>query len=796
MAARTGSVPVTERWRAFVGRERELRTLAALLAQAGAPPVTITGIPGIGKTRLAQELVRRSSAWTGAGAVRAVFVSLAETERPDAIGTVVAAARERRLRDRTAAGATAELLVLDDVGHLAGADEQIDALTRSGDVRVLATSPRPLGLPGERVLRLGALADDDDVALFVGRAQAVDPHFDASDPGVAELCTLLGGIPLAIELAAARAGAFRPAALAAQLRDGAGLAALRAPGAARGPERHRGVAEALTWSCRLLTPPQQDLLAAVSVFAGSFSVAGAAAVGEVTKREAYDALCALADCHLVEPLAGGTMAGRFAVHRLVRRFSGERLVETGRERAVEERHTALVRRIGRDAAAAYDRGEHAAALALLEHEWPEVAAALARLSAEDRVEDALALAADTAPYLLSVGVDAGGLERLERLIEAARRREPDGAADLTRALLWSAILTRLVARPAPDPRWVAARLAEGLARARAADEETTLLLGLELTALAVTVTGDVAGGWAAVEEGMARSGERGDDGRLARFAALGCMLAQQRGDPAQASRLGESAVRRALRRGDEKATLLAAVAVLGLPEQAAESARALLPAFDELVALARSARDRHAEGFLLAVESSRRLLAADDAGAAALCVDHLELLLARDEATTIGLGFSISTLVVLAARRASFARAGRLDGSLDRLGDAVALPATPAKRAALAEAQAAGRAALGERRWAQERRSGAALTAHEAAVIAIAYAREITESEISPETALRPRERDVLRGLAAGKSNKAIAAELGITPKTVMHYTSSIYRKLGVDGRAGAAAWAVASGAV
>jgi non-specific serine/threonine protein kinase len=778
--------------------------------------VTITGVPGIGKTRLALEVCTRLG--SGQPGLDSLVVPLAEIAEAASIPAAVAAARQARLADKPASPTKrgAELLVLDNTEHLPGAAEQIGRLlAKAPDTPVLVTSVSPLGLPGEQVLRLGPLgssrsdpnashtapADAEAGAamrLFEQRARAVVVGYrlgkrDAAV--VAELCELLDGLPLAIELAAARVATFRPAALLAHLRGPAGLDLLRHQHPGQVPDRHRTMRAALEWSVGLLDPSLRGVACALSVFAGNCTAAGVAAVARLADESAaLEALAELVDCHLVEALDGG----RFTVLPLVRRFLRERLEAEGRVGEVEARHTEFVRGLGRAAGQEYERGNHAAAFALLEHEWPEVSMVSARLLDQRRTADGLSLAVDCAPYLLYIGFDPAAQSRLERLVEQGRRDVP-GSPVLTRALLWSAVLTRLMTDARFDASWVRARLAEGMARARAAEDDDALLLGMEFTALSATVTGDIAGASAAVAEGIERTRGR-DEGRLARFEALACMLAHQRGDLTAAGQYGRDAIARALRRGDSKATLLAAIAVLGLPQSAAEPAVGLLPGIDELVRLAQEIRDRHSESFLLAAEASRRLVAGDDAGAARASTEHLALLLARGESDTVGLGFSISALVVVAARRYDHARAAELYGSIERLDGAVALTSTPAKRDAYKQALTATRAALGPHQWDSRRRAGATRTSREAASAGIDYARQVVTDRSTggtgapPAVPLRPRELQVLQALAAGQSNKQIAAELGLTPKTVMHYVAEIYRKLGISGRAAATAWAARHG--
>ncbi len=797
--------------RVLFGRERELAALLAALQEPAHGVITVTGVPGVGKSRLVAEACERlTAADHGAAAV----VPLSGIEDAASIPAAVAVARQSMLRDGSVPRGV-RVLVLEDTEHLTGASELVQQIVlESPGTQVVVTGTSRLGVADERVLRLGPLGagrevhaatsptstatrdldDDPAVQLFRHRAAAAVVGFRTTDEEtqqIAQLCDLLGGLPLAIELAAARAATFPPAALLAQLRGAAGLDLLREQHPGVGPARHRTMRDALDWSVDLLEPRLRQAAVALAVFAGGFTVSAAAAVaGLADDSEGLEVLGALVDCHLVEPLADS----RFVLQPLVRRFLADRLALSGRAEEVRERHTDEVMRSARIARAAYERGDHATAFALLDANWPEVSAVCARLLDQQRVEQGLELVVGTAPFLLYVAVDPVAHTRLERFIELGRRDAPDSPL-LTRALLWSAVLTRLTADSRFDAGWVRGRIAEGMARARAAGDDAAVDEGLEFIAMSATVTGDLADAESAVAEGIRRA-DGHDDGRLARFEAWACMLAHHRGDLAEAERLGHSALGRAQRRGDAKATLLAAIALLGLPEVDVQS----LPPVDELVELARKIGNRHAEGFLLAVEASRLLVTGDDRGASSASAAHVALLIARGESDTVSLGFTVSVLVAVAAHRGDYVQAAELYGSIERLGDAVTLTSTPAKRKVYQAALDTVEAALGPQRWNAHRRHGAVLTPAEAAAAGLDYAATVLAAPERPRgvlgAALRlsPREAELLRAVAAGRTNKQIATLLGLTPKTVMHYVSRLYDKLGVANRAAATAWAARSG--
>ncbi len=338
----------------FVGRRRELAQLRTLVKSARL--VTLTGPGGVGKTRLALEFA--------AGMPTAQLVELDSLHDGDRLPQTVAAALGIGERSgRTGADAVAHalrdrslLLVLDNCEHLAEACARLAAtlLGRCPRLRVLATSREVLRVPGEVVLRVGELslspaADEDDpaaalqadaVRLFVERAASCAPGF-ALGPGnartVAEICRRLDGMPLAIELAARRAGALPLGDILAGLDD---QLALLTDGSRTGPERHRELAAAIDWSHRLLTPEEQTLFRRLSVLVGGFDASGAAAVhGEARPGQVLRALCALEAKSLIVRLPGPETEGRARFRQLsaIRAYALDRLTRSGERAATWQR---------------------------------------------------------------------------------------------------------------------------------------------------------------------------------------------------------------------------------------------------------------------------------------------------------------------------------------------------------------------------------------------------------------------------------------------------------------------------
>jgi DNA-binding SARP family transcriptional activator len=258
---------------AFVGREQERTGLVALIQPPAAVPVTtVTGPAGIGKTRLA---LHAAADVAGAYSDGAWLVELASVDAADAVADVVLThLGGRRHAGRSALASLSEfardrrmLVVLDNCEHVVGAAAAcVDAIA-GGESVTLATSREPLGLPGERVFFVPSLPDDAAVALFADRAAAVDPSFrldEGNNVTVAEICRELDGMPLAIELAAARVRSMTVTDIADRL---AARFRLLQGGPAK-EHRHRTLRAAIQWSYDLLTDRQRAVFDELSAFRG------------------------------------------------------------------------------------------------------------------------------------------------------------------------------------------------------------------------------------------------------------------------------------------------------------------------------------------------------------------------------------------------------------------------------------------------------------------------------------------------------------------------------------------------
>jgi predicted ATPase len=358
LGAAEGLRPLPAEASSFVGRRRELRELRRLLRRTRL--LTLTGTGGAGKTRLAVELARTEESAYSDGAV---FVELAPVEDADLVVQAVAAALDvHALPGRALADAVGDfvasrslLLVLDNCEHVLGtAVGLVRRLLRDApQLRILATSRERLGVPGETVFVVPSLTIPDQdvrlppsklrryegVTLFVERGAAAAPGFDldpANARDVARICFRLDGLPLALELAAARLGALAPAAIAERLDDRFRL--LRG-GNRAAPTRQQTLEATLAWSHDLLAPDERILFRRLAAFSGSFDLEAAEEVcadERLTADDVADVLARLVEKSLVTTADRGADR-RYRLLETVRMYAARRLEDSGETAPVARR---------------------------------------------------------------------------------------------------------------------------------------------------------------------------------------------------------------------------------------------------------------------------------------------------------------------------------------------------------------------------------------------------------------------------------------------------------------------------
>ncbi len=548
----------------FVGRERDLASLPDLLAEERL--VTITGIGGTGKTRVAVEVAARVAGRFEGGVH---FVDLAPLSDPARVVAATAAAlgvsapEERDLRAALLAHVAGRtlLLLVDNCEHLRDATAELvdDLLAAGPGVRVLATSREGLGVGGERLYPLEPLgvprtADDGNVAaigaaetvrLFVDRARLVDSAFALTPQNaqaVAEICRRLDGIPLAIELAAARVRHLSVEEIRARLDD---RFRFLTGGSRTALPRQQTLLATVRWSVDLLPAGEWAFLQALSPFAGSFTLELAAAIagGGVDAMDVMDRLATLVDKSLVQVEREGA-ATTYRLLETVRQYARERLAEAGGMDAARDAHAAAIRVLAaRCYAGRYEREDDVARA--LEAQFEDEAAALAWLAGRD-AEAYLDLAGLLSWFWLARSHHSQGAAHLLAAL-AATAAEP--ARPARARALWGA--GNLLGWQG-DGDAALARLEEALAQWRALDDRDEIASALEGIGWARFLRNEEEAMLVAFEECLALATARGDAGAMLRARAGLGQVHVALGHAEEARALAREIVAYAAPRGDRR----------------------------------------------------------------------------------------------------------------------------------------------------------------------------------------------------------------------------------------------------
>jgi len=390
----------------FVGRRQELVTLCELLRQEDVRLLTVTGPAGIGKTRLAVEM---ASAVSGDFADGVIFVALETVRQPDHVLFEITKALQLREEDtRTARQALADhlanrqlLLVLDNFEHVTGAAPLLaELLVGSSHLKMVVTSRSLLRLRAEHHFVVPplpstgtTLVEASGVALFLDRARLIRPDFETSEEtlsAISEICTRLDGLPLAIELAAARTRLLPPKPLLARLSNR--LQVLGA-GTRDVPARQQTLRNAIDWSYELLEESEKRLLRQLAAFVGGARIDSVEAIATAAGSDAFvlDSLSTLVDSSLLRQVDDAEGNPRVVMLETIREYALERLEKSSEAGAIRSFHAQHYLDLAELASGRLSESDQAVWLDRLEAEYSNCLSASECLLADGHIEDAFRL---------------------------------------------------------------------------------------------------------------------------------------------------------------------------------------------------------------------------------------------------------------------------------------------------------------------------------------------------------------------------------------------------------------------
>jgi non-specific serine/threonine protein kinase len=757
----------------LVGRDSELAAVSLLLAHAQTRLVTLTGPPGIGKTRLA---VACAAAYAERSGCAAVFVDLAPVRDPALVMVELAHALGVEPRGGTnvtgqltaVLGDAERLVVLDNCEHLLAAAPDVgQVLAACPRLRVLATSRERLRLTAEQefpvpplampatadVADLGSLAANPSVALLLDRARRINPRFDLTPANALLLvsaCIRLEGLPLAIELAAARLKVLTPGEIVFRLGSRMELLS----GTMRDvPARQRALRNAIAWSYDLLDPGEQALFRRLSVFAGGWTLADAAGVCALSGDDGLAAVESLLDKSLVRRLPGDEEAAEFAMLESLREYAAEQLAAHAEAEETRARHARHYAGIARHFEASIGLPEERTLVLRAGRHQADLRAAL--------------------EYCLSAGQDAWAL-----LLGAALGfyHYSRGDLGLGQALV-GAVLRLAAGKPEP------AATSDG-----AFDDGAAGLLVIG-GALAMA-TGDAGRARDLLLQALERSERRGDTRRAAVACAFLGNVARACGEW-DASADWHQRAERTFRQGGNMQGVAWARHDLGL---LARDRGDLRTAASHLRQSLRDFRELHHEW---AVAWSAWALGTTLSAQGML--DEARSLLAEalqvyaEVSDPRGVPQCLEALAQIACEQAHFETAARLIGAATALRARMAAAAPDSEQARTLAVERVLTAALGAEATEQLIHSGRTMPAQQAVDLAMAVGLgSAPDDRDRPEQVpLTPRERQVAALVASGRTNRQIGRVLGISEKTAEVHLHHVMSKLDVRSRAEVAAWAV-----
>ncbi len=833
--------PLPTQFTQLIGRDQDVAAICSILGGSDVRLLTLTGSGGVGKTRLAVH-VATSLAKDFIDGV--YFIPLAPISDPDLIMPTIAhqlSIKEREglplldllklsLQDKRL------LLLLDNFEQVVAAAPQLEHLLAGcPQLTILVTSRAVLHLQAEQVFPVAPLALPDlakdlapadiaqsaAVALFLQRVCSLLPSFEitaANARAIAELCVRLDGLPLALELAAARVRLLPPQALLARLSQRLQLLT-SAPRTS--PDRQQTLRKTLQWSYDLLGHEEQSLFRRLGVCAGGWTMETAEALGQgsdTTSTDVLNTLASLLDHSLIQQSEQEAGEPRFLMLETIREYALECLQASGETEAMRRQHATFFLQLVEEAEPKLRSAEQDTWRRQLEVEQDNLRAALRWTLESQEAEMGLWLAGALLAFWRSSNQDREGRSWCEQVLAQSGTQVRTAAR--AKALLAAGTTTmhqdlseaqRLLAESISIGREVGAVFRRNLAHALAMLTHVSLLQGdpsaaRELAEESVRLFQEVGEAW----------------GSALALNFLG-RATLELGDPIAARPLLEESAALFRMIGDRQRLAMPLIA-LGLVALRLSDYAGARTHFEEALAVARETGDELYIAAALARLGTVALRVGDYQQAATLYGQSLALIWAQGYSESIALG--LAGLAELANRLGQPERAARLVGAIEGLHEVSGIRLSPLRRAEHDRAVEGIHALLDEATFVAAWQEGRMMPLERAITYALAtidaLSTEASPPEVDTEVAsssgalssqpsprlsprralnqqfggLTAREREVARLVAQGKSNRTIADELVVGISTVEAHITHIFTKLGFSSRAQIAAWAVEKGLV